>query len=275
MKNPLNSCKMRHQKFSKIVTHAGTHHADEVLAIATVFEFVGKLPIERKNEVTVEELENKEVLVFDIGGRYEPENGNFDHHQSTDIPATNVLVLNHFCDDEKLKANLRMQLFSSVDVIDRGIFPERPDYDFLIPDFNSLIRSMNNSDDGFKKALLVARMVLSAEISKAKKSIRREEIWNSLEKHDGIAIQHTNEPIMDWRELAERDGILLLVSPSNRQSGAYQVVSRDTKTLLIPKTDEQQFRHPSGFMAVYFNYNQAIKYATEIKNAYLYHTQYT
>ncbi len=261
--------------FTRIITHAGTHHADEVLAIATIFEFVGQLPVERKNKIEIEDLENPEVLVLDIGGRFEPGKGNFDHHQNGDIHATNMLVLNHFCNDDKLKVLLRKYLYSSVDAIDRGMFPERPDCDFLVPDFNSLIRSLNNVDDGFYKALTIARIVLSGEIAKAERSIRSEEIWNSLEKYDGIAIQHTSDPIIGWNELAERDGILLLITPNNRSiTGAYQVISRNSKLLVIPQTDEQLFRNPSGFMAGYSNFEQAYKYATEIKNAYIYQTEH-
>jgi len=63
--------------------------------------------------------------VLDIGGRLESEKGNFDHHQNENITATNMLILNHFCNDEKLKVLLRKQLFSYVDAVDRGIFFER------------------------------------------------------------------------------------------------------------------------------------------------------
>ena len=259
------------QKYIKLITHSGTFHADEILGIATVFEFAGELPVERKLNITDDELENPAILVLDIGKKFDPRKGNFDHHQDGKIPATNMLLINHLCSDERLKALLCKQIYSSVDAIDRGIFSERPVSDFLVPDFNSLIRSQNLIDDGFEKALTIARLVLSAEIVKAVNSIRSEEIWNSLEKHDNIAIQHTSESLTGWREFAERDDILLLVSPNNRMTGTYQVMSRDTKILVIPETKEQEFRHNSGFLAVYSDYQKAYKYAAEIKNVYIYH----
>lgn len=262
-------------KFTKIITHAGTHHADEVLAIATVFKFAGKIPVERKSNVQIEDLENPEILILDIGGRLEPEKGNFDHHQDRNIPATNMLVLNHFCNDEKLKELLRKHLFSYVDAVDRGMFPERPDCNFMVPDFNSQIRWLNNVDDGFNKAIETAEQILPAAVATAKKSLKSEEIWNSLEKYDGIAIQHTNDPILGWHVLAERDGILLRITPNNRIRGSYQVISWNSKLLVIPQTDEQLFRDPSGYMAGYSNFEQAYKYATEIKNAYIYQTEHT
>lgn len=257
-------------KYTKIVTHSGTHHADEVLAIAAIFEFIGELPVERKNKAEMEDLENPDVLVLDIGSRLEPEKGNFDHHQNSDIPATNILIINYLCDDEKLKAILHKQLFSSVDAVDRGIFRERGECEYLTPDFNSLIRSLNNIDDGFNKALIISRLILSGAIATAKKNIESEAIWNSLEKRGEIAIHHTFDPIIGWHELAERDGILLLITPNNRIPGSYQVMSRDTNLFIIPSTDEQLFKHVSGFLAVYPNFISAMKHANEMINSYIY-----
>lgn len=255
------------QKFIKIITHAGTHHADEVLAIATIFNFAGELPVERKNKAENQDFENPKVLVLDIGNRLDPGKGNFDHHQDGNIPATNMLVLNHFCNDEKLKSALRKQLFSSVDAIDRGISPERPVTDFKIPDFNSIIRSLNNVDNGFDKALKISRLVLSAAIATAQKSIRSEETWNNLEKNNNIAIQHNTEAIFGWHDLAERDGILLLITPNNRIPGSYQIMSRETKLITIPKSKRQLFIHPGGFLAVYPNFIFALKHAEKLTNA--------
>ena len=85
----------------KIITHGGNAHLDDIMACALVlvdrtwnylengnnvslekalYESSENVVIERR-EPTAEELENKEILVLDVGGRYEPEKGNFDHHQ--------------------------------------------------------------------------------------------------------------------------------------------------------------------------------------------------
>jgi uncharacterized UPF0160 family protein len=256
-------------KFSRIITHSGTHHADEVLAIATIFEFVGELPVERKNNVNKEEQECPETLVLDIGGRLEPEKGNFDHHQNGHVLATNMLVLDHFCKDEKLKVILRKKLFAYVDAVDRGIAPERVEKDFLEPDFNSLIRWTNYIDNGFEKAVKIARLVLSAAIATARQSIKSEAIWKSIEKQGKIAVQYTTEPVVCWHELAQTDGILLLITPNNRIPGAYQLMSRDTKLLGIPHIEGQLYNHPSGFLAVYPDFSSTLKHAVEIINDYV------
>lgn len=251
-------------KFNRIITHSGTYHADEILAIATIFEFVCEIPVERKNKAEKEDLECSETLVLDIGGRLEPDRGNFDHHQDSNIPATNMLILNHFCDDDKLKVFLRKKLFAYVDAVDRGIAPVRTGNDFLTPDFNSVIRWMNNIDNGFDMAVKTARFILSAAIATAQQSFQGEAMWNSLEKHGRIAIQHTTNPVIGWHELAELEGILLLITPNNRIPGSYQLMSRDTKQLVIPEDEGQLYKHPSGFMAVYPSFLMAMEHAVKI-----------
>lgn len=254
-------------KFNRIITHAGIHHADEILAIATIFEFVGELPVERKNKVEDKELECPGTLILDVGGRLEPEKGNFDHHQDSSIPATSMLILNHFCNDEKMKAILRKNFYGYVDAVDRGVFPVRPSNELLSPDFNSIIRWMNNVENGFDKALTTTRLILSAAIATAKQRIRGETIWNSLERHGRIAIQHTTDAVIGWHELAEQDGILLLITPNNRTPGSYQLMSRDTKQLTIPETEGQLYKHPSGFLAVYPSFALAMEHAIKILKA--------
>lgn len=85
----------------KIITHGGNAHLDDLMAcaIALVDRTWGGLEngrtdtmeaaladacegvvIERRDP-TEDELANPHVLVLDVGGRYETEKGNFDHHQ--------------------------------------------------------------------------------------------------------------------------------------------------------------------------------------------------
>ncbi|NOZ80482.1 MAG: MYG1 family protein [DPANN group archaeon] len=64
-----------------IVTHSGQAHADDFLACCFALSTCDWFPPVYRREPTEEELEDPEVLVLDVGGRHEPEKGNFDHHQ--------------------------------------------------------------------------------------------------------------------------------------------------------------------------------------------------
>ena len=64
---------------STIVTHPGGAHKDEFLACSVLLAQTPSSILRR--EPTEEDLSDPQVLVVDVGGRLEPELGNFDHHQ--------------------------------------------------------------------------------------------------------------------------------------------------------------------------------------------------
>ena len=80
-------------KAQLIITHPSSAHFDEVTAVSLIIAVYAdtEFRIERREPVPVE-LDDPDVWVVDIGGRYEPEKHNFDHHQSLDCPAAFVLV---------------------------------------------------------------------------------------------------------------------------------------------------------------------------------------
>lgn len=69
------------------ITHPGTAHKDDFLSAAILLAAIDGLVVERR-EPTANELDDPNIWVFDIGGRYEPELHNFDHHQF-DVDADN------------------------------------------------------------------------------------------------------------------------------------------------------------------------------------------
>lgn len=249
--------------FSKIITHAGVFHADEILAISTIIQFVQpNIPIERKFQVTEDEFSDPSILVLDLGKRLEPSLSNFDHHQNGDIEATNLLVLRHFCKDTRLVKKLEQHLFSYVSDVDRGIIPNGGG----IATFNAIVRNFNNIDSGFELALTTAQNILNAYIVTATQAIEGEIRWSNLQRLENGRIAFDKEGVFipDWKDLANKDGVFILASPNAR--GGFQLVSRNSEELNIPIGDGQTFRHPSGFMAVYETEGLALKHAIAIVN---------
>ena len=62
-----------------ILTHPGSSHKDEFLACCLLLA-VNPAPIVRR-EPAASDLDDPAITVIDVGGRHEPELGNFDHHQ--------------------------------------------------------------------------------------------------------------------------------------------------------------------------------------------------
>ena len=66
--------------YSKIITHPGPAHLDDVVATSVAI-YLHEVDLVERRDPTQEELENPEVLVLDVGRKWNPEKGNFDHHQ--------------------------------------------------------------------------------------------------------------------------------------------------------------------------------------------------
>lgn len=243
-------------KFNKVLTHGGVFHADEVLAIATL----RKLEV-IDNSTTIERVIKVEgeipsdVLVLDCGGEFNGVNL-FDHHQDAKLPASNLLVLRAFCKDTKLVQVLTDTFFGAISDTDKGITKSQP------ASFTQLISNFNMLQNGFELALQFATMALDAAWQVASESVRLEGKWFSLPTiFNGKAkLQEDSEFIPNWKSLAEKEGILLLVAPNVR--GGWQIVSQNSDVLAIEKGFEgQTFCHNTGFMAVYETKEFALKHA--------------
>lgn len=257
----------------EVVTHAGYFHADEVLSIAFLLGtglISRDTPITRTNRPIEGMLSNNRVCVLDIGGDYNPELLNFDHHQNKDLPATDMLVLEHFgipesMGGEAVKERLKAILFQRVSDIDRGLL--KPDKENPILDFNGMIRAFNPIGEAtdekynvqFFKALDFALTVLNNQGAVALKYQLDLERWKGLEKAPGIAFAVDTNMILCWKEEAAKENILFLVCPSLR--GGWQVISRDTEVVKIPPYSGQTFLHNSGFLANYETFEEARAHA--------------
>ena len=76
-----------------IITHPGSAHFDEITAISLILAVHTETVFNiQRREPEQAELDDPLIWVVDVGDRHEPENRNFDHHQSNDCPAAFVLV---------------------------------------------------------------------------------------------------------------------------------------------------------------------------------------
>ncbi|PMP97548.1 MAG: hypothetical protein C0169_02740 [Thermodesulfobacterium geofontis] len=103
----------------KIISHKKPHHADDFFAIS-ILKIHYDVPIELKvpQEISQEEINDPHILLIDVGGEYNPELLNFDHHQDINLPCSLVLVLNWLPIEDK-KIILNSTFLKGIDVIDR------------------------------------------------------------------------------------------------------------------------------------------------------------
>lgn len=100
----------------KIVSHKEPRHMDDFLALCLAKFLYPNAEIEyvSPQEVPKEYLEDNEVLVIDVGMKYEETKNNFDHHSDTKIPCSFFLIYRHLLKSEPIG-----DLFQAVDIIDR------------------------------------------------------------------------------------------------------------------------------------------------------------
>ncbi|MBU1171929.1 MAG: MYG1 family protein [Proteobacteria bacterium] len=100
-----------------IITHPGSAHFDEFFAISLILATSPDTTfyIERR-EPSLEELDNPDIWVVDIGERLEPHLKNFDHHQDINHSASFVLVSDYLDLTRELRT---LPWFDFKDKIDR------------------------------------------------------------------------------------------------------------------------------------------------------------
>ena len=147
-----------------------------------------------------------------------------------------------------------------------------------MPTFNSIIRNFNavpeieiseagmepTKKTGFGRALEYARETLSAVYATAKQVKISTELYESCEKQNEILVNKSKTFIVNWKELAERDNVLLAITPNLRKEGSFQLTSRDTEILKIPVNENQIFLHANQYTASYKDFDSCLKHANEI-----------
>ena len=78
----------------KIITHPGTAHKDDFMAVSVLLATLGEAEVFRR-EPTSEDLADPETYVVDVGMEYAPERSNFDHHHDRSLPCAFHLVMQH------------------------------------------------------------------------------------------------------------------------------------------------------------------------------------
>jgi len=237
----------------KVITHAGQHHADEVLTIALLKRFFN-VTIERKFVVTDEEMNSVNTYVLDVGRKFEPQLNNYDHHHNAELPATNILVLDSLAYELDMEGRVDVAdilyrirpFFLRVSEIDKGT-PSLP------TEFNTMIRDI----DTFEDALEFASHVLDNVLKTAVKAQTDEKTYYNLPIIGNVRLQEQGTPLVGWKELCLKDGLKGLVTPNPR--GGWQCISVDSELYPIAEQKNQTYLHNSKFLAVYKTQEEALK----------------
>lgn len=128
------------EKTIRIITHSGTFHVDELMAVASLEILFDGKPYEVVRTRDPEVIKTGDYVV-DVGGIYDPETNRFDHHQyggagtRNDVPYSSFgLVWKHYgeaiCGSKEVAIGIERRLVYPIDLADNGIetyTPIRPD----------------------------------------------------------------------------------------------------------------------------------------------------
>jgi len=164
----------------KVITHNGIFHADDVMSIALIKEQVNEIPVERTRNISIEDINDPEVWVVDVGGEFNHELNNYDHHQSKELDASCILVLKALTYEGLIGRELYEELessFEAISFIDRNGPASMNGFQF-----NTLIKSFNALENGFDIAVNVCRKYIQSCKATVQKSVESQEIWDRGEK---------------------------------------------------------------------------------------------
>jgi hypothetical protein len=241
-----------------IITHAGSAHFDEVTAISLILASHGDadFQIERRRPLPAE-LEDASVWVVDVGGFYEPEKLNFDHHQSRDCPASFVMIAEHL---GLLNTLSILPWWSFKDSVDRigpvkssqifqagdDLVNRNPVEDWLTTRFASEPQSSLPLLKAFGTHIIENAHILKKQIDFWKASRR------FVIKGVKVAIGETYESfgLEEFRRLAE-DPPDIIISLDRLSNGwrLYRYEGAPVDFSLLSNCSEIEFTHMSGFLA--------------------------
>lgn len=248
-----------------VATHDGIFHADEIFAIALLKRALPKQEIIIHRTRTVSEIAKCDFAI-DVGGEHAPSDGRFDHHQDPSLPSAFGLVYAAIgVGLDEHSDSFFAQFVRGIDIMDTApnsgpaMTPEFRTLQDVISGFN---RPGQEQDAAFETALRFAEQILENEILAAKqKGIAEREYVERQILKNGVAVFEKYSPI--WKEKGEH---LFAVMPYTT-TGVWQIVARDTSLAAIPSTENVDgiiFRHNSGFMATFSDFESAIKFAKKL-----------
>ena len=252
-------------------THAGVFHADDVFSAALLKIINPEIRIQRVFS-TAQIPEDKETLVFDIGG------GRFDHHQpdaemrpdGTPYAAFGLLwrEFGHLLVSDKQVEKIDKTLISRMDASDNGVGLELTSV--LFSSFNPNWDDSDSADSQFTKAVDVAIVFIKNIIAKAQSQDAADMVADEAIKNieDGVVVLERFAPI---NEQLFNSSALFWIYPSLRGGWNIQTVTdesrRSKKALpaswLNTPPEGVTFVHKGLFLASATTKEQALEAAKE------------
>lgn len=273
----------------KIVSHKAPRHLDDFLAIAYLKALYPEAEIEfvYPQGVSEEYLKDPQVVVIDVGGKYEPELNNFDHHQDKELPCSLVLFLKKiglYQNTPFLKALSIIDTQGFMQAVSIGIVKPSKEIDekrkviLMTPiteetakviyevvnsalkenfDFDQLIEILWN-----KLSFTQAFQLAYIEYTKQKEELKEKLNQVVFQRIDDLLVAYSKESLAPYHsDFFSEYGVNLLIE-ANSMNNAHTSLIVNTSSLLKDKAFELRekilavanapivFKHPNQFIVV-------------------------
>jgi hypothetical protein len=253
----------------KIVSHPGSAHKDDFLAVSVLLATLGDAQVFRR-EPNSADLEDPNTYVVDVGMEYDPERHNFDHHHDHSLPCAFHLVMQHLGHHEA--AMLMFEWYPHMSMMDvRGpyrtaehlgvdasvLFASSSPIDgYIISTFGN-IESLCCEDLLFKfmKSLGKDMIALINRKMKRLERLKAEAKVVQVKHLMAVTSDISNSPKLAmelYLRFLNDERIVMSITPSNRSEG-WELLRLGDNTIVdfraIKKSPEILFVHSSGFLA--------------------------
>jgi hypothetical protein len=253
----------------KIVSHPGSAHKDDFLAVSVLLATLGDAKVFRR-EPNSADLEDPNTYVVDVGMEYDPERHNFDHHHDHSLPCAFHLVMQHLGHHEA--AMMMFEWYPHMSMMDvRGpyrtaehlgvdasvLFASSSPIDgYIISTFGNIV-SLCSEDLLFKfmKSLGKDMIALIDRKMKRLERLKAEAKVVQVKHLMAVTSDISNSPKLAmelYLRFLNDERIVMSITPSNRSEGWELLRLGDNRIVdfrAIEKSPEILFVHSSGFLA--------------------------
>ena len=244
----------------KIVTHVPPRHLDDTLATALLTQKYPDAEVEFVHPQDEEKLslyrEDSKVILVDVGGSYDPDRKNYDHHQDLELPCSLVLVLkNEFPElyEAVRKDSVLSRELEYIDVKDRKGFKAASEE--LKMSFPVLLESLVNEAGRDVQGIKTVGKALYGYLEK-KRELYQKLDNVKVEEIGGLKVAFDPYPLPAGEVFRHTQAVLLIQrnSMNPNQTSVIKNTSDPVGKLLCLESLKEEFPvtflHKAGFLAV-------------------------
>lgn len=253
----------------QIVVHNGESHLDDIMCVAFAMHMIGhSVPVWRKTP-TENEINDPSVLVMDVGGVYDPERMDFDHHQRsrTEEPKCGFrLLLEYYGFWEEYKEIFPwLQTWNEIDVCGpfavckkNGIEPNTM-FNIMGPMYDICRNIMEDDVPAYHKAELIYKYV-TVPIINQNVHVYHLMKWDVNYFKNPFGLKILDYRIWNSKRLDTKfcgmicpDLDMILLPPNERNPKSFTLLRyNDSPKINLAQVEmpEIEFKHPGGFIAV-------------------------